>query len=72
MIQPLEPWEIEALESLGVDFGLNEDKTVLTIRFKNGTCEHWLGVPGPVERHAGKEVLKIGDRVFIRTHDKES
>jgi hypothetical protein len=38
--------------------------TVLTVRFKNGTCEHWLGVPGPVERYAGKEVLTIGDRVF--------
>lgn len=72
MIRPLEPWEMQALQSLGVDFGLNDDKTVLTVHFKNGNCEHWLGVDGPLERHAGKEVLTIGDRIFIRTTAKES
>ena len=70
MIRPLEPWEVEALEDLGMKLAEVDD--LLIISFKNGRRETWLRVEGSVDDHRGKEVLTISDRVFIRMPDRDS
>lgn len=64
MIRPLEPWETEALESLGMALSLTDD--VLTITFRNGATERWLSLPGTVADWPGLELLTLSERVFAR------
>lgn len=70
MNRPLEPWEVKALEDLGMK--LAEVGELLIITFKNGRRETWMHVDGPPEKHRGKEVLTLSERCFIQLPDKES